>query len=382
MLIENGTVFTGKEFNTDISVRLRNGIVTEVGEGIRAEDGEKRIDLEGDWLLPGFVDVHIHAFRGCDTMRGETEIRKMSRELALKGTGAFCPTTMSAPEETTRSVIDDIRSVMGRPEGNGARILGAHMEAPFLSEKKAGAQVRAYFRDPDWDEFLKMAGDPSAVRLITVAPEKKGSESFIRRAAEAGIHVSVGHTDADAAQVHTAADWGADHVTHTFNAQTPIHHREPGVPGAALTDDRYYCEMICDGMHLHDDIIRLIMKCKGPLRTVAITDSMEAAGMPDGAYSLGGQPVFVKDGAARLEDGTLAGSVLTMQQALFNLIHRYGADPADACAMCTSVPAASIGEYVAGNMVPGSPGILTRWSREWRMKSVITDRAESCQADA
>ena len=382
MLIENGTVFTGKEFNTDISVRLRNGIVTEVGEGIRAEDGEKRIDLEGDWLLPGFVDVHIHAFRGCDTMRGETEIRKMSRELALKGTGAFCPTTMSAPEETTRSVIDDIRSVMGRPEGNGARILGAHMEAPFLSEKKAGAQVRAYFRDPDWDEFLKMAGDPSVVRLITVATEKKGSESFIRRAAEAGIHVSVGHTDADAAQVHTAADWGADHVTHTFNAQTPIHHREPGVPGAALTDDRYYCEMICDGMHLHDDIIRLIMKCKGPLRTVAITDSMEAAGMPDGAYSLGGQPVFVKDGAARLEDGTLAGSVLTMQQALFNLIHRYGADPADACAMCTSVPAASIGEYVAGNMVPGSPGILTRWSREWRMKSVITDRAESCQADA
>ena len=381
MLIENGRVFTGKAFQEGLKVRIRDGIVSDTGETVVPERGEIRLDLEGDYLLPGFVDVHIHAFRGWDTMRGEADIRQMSRALAITGTGAFCPTTMSAPEEETRSVLADIRRVMDRPENNGARILGAHMEAPFLSEKKAGAQMHRYFRDPDWELFLRMAGDPASVRLITVAPEKNGSEAFIRKASAAGIHVSAGHTDADAARIHEAAEWGADHITHTFNAQTPIHHREPGVPGAALTDDRYRCEMICDGKHLHDDIVRLLIRCKGAEGAVAITDAMEAAGMPDGEYKLGGQKVIVKDGAARLEDGTLAGSVLTMPQALYNLIHRYGADPAAACTMCTSTPAESVGEHTAGHMAQGSPGILTRWTADWRLKSVITENGESCQAD-
>ena len=381
MLIENGTVFTGKSFETDLSIRMMNGIVTETGEGLRPEAGEKVIDLEGDYLLPGFVDVHIHAFRGNDTMRGETDIRRMSRELAATGTGAFCPTTMSASVEDTAKVLQDIRKVTEQPERTGARVLGAHMEAPFMNEGKAGAQLKQYFRDPDWDVMLNMAGDPSLVKLITMAPERNGSEAFIRKASSAGIHVSVGHTAATAEQVHLACDWGADHITHTFNAQTPLHHREPGVPGAGLTDDRFYCEMICDGMHLHDDIVRLLIRCKGAARAVAITDAMEAAGMPDGEYQLGGQPVFVKEGSARLADGTLAGSVLLMKDALHNLIHRYGAVPADACAMCTSTPAESIGESVAGHMVPGSPAILTRWSRDWQMISVITDTGESCQAE-
>lgn len=382
MLIVNGTAFTGDSFREGLNVRLRNGIAEEIGENIRPEEGENRIDLEGDYLLPGFVDVHIHAFRGCDTMRGETDIRKMSRELARTGTGAFCPTTMSASAEDTGKVLASIHAVMGRPEGTGARVLGAHMEAPFLSEGKAGAQLSRFFCDPDWNVLLGMAGDPSVIRLITMAPERKGSEAFIRRASAEGIHVSVGHTGATASQVHAAGDWGADHVTHTFNAQTPIHHREPGVPGAALTDDRFFCEMICDGKHLHDDIVKLLIRCKGAGRLVAITDAMEAAGMPDGEYSLGGQSVFVKDGAARLADGTLAGSVLTMRQALYNLIHRYGADPVSACAMCTSTPALSIGEQVAGHMVPESPAIMTRWSRDWEMKSVITEYGESCQQNA
>ena len=241
--------------------------------------------------------------------------------------------------------------------------------------------MKQYFRDPDWQVFTEMAGDPAAVRLITMAPERYGSEEFIKRAADTGNHVSIGHTEAVSAQVHAAADWGADHVTHTFNAQTPIHHREPGVPGAALTDDRYYCEMICDGKHLHDDIVRMIIRCKGAARAVAITDAMEAAGMPDGEYSLGGQLVIVRDGAARLQNGTLAGSVLTMHEALYNLIHRYGADPASACAMCTTTPAESIGEQTAGHMVSGSPGILTRWTSEWQMKSVITESGESCHTE-
>ena len=377
MLIINGTVFNGKTFEKGTAVRIRNGVIAETGKDLAAEAGEEQVDLQGDYLLPGFVDVHIHAYLGSDTMRGEADIRKMSRDLGKAGTAAFCPTTMSASAEDTKRVMADIRKVMAEQE-NGAKVLGAHMEAPFLSEGRAGAQMKEYFRDPDWDALTDMAGDPTAVKLITMAPERNGSEDFIRKASAAGIHVSVGHTDADAAKVHEAAGWGADHVTHTFNAQTPIHHREPGVPGAAMTDDRYYCEMICDGKHLHDDIVKLMIRCKGPEKAVAITDAMEAAGMPDGEYSLGGQKVIVKDGAARLENGTLAGSVLTMPRALHNLIHRYGADPAAACAMCTATPAESIGEYAAGHMVPGSPGILTCWSGDWEMKYVITEAGKSC----
>lgn len=373
MLITNATVFTGETFREDLSVRLQNAQVMETGTALSPAPGEPVLDLEGDFLLPGFVDVHIHAYQGHDVMNGESAIREMSRGLYQIGVAAFCPTTMSASAEDTARVTAAVRAVMASPEKNGARVLGVHMEAPFLSEKKAGAQQTVFFRDPDWEAFLEMAGDPACVRLITVAPEKSGSELFIRQAVSAGIRVSVGHTDATAEQVHLAANWGANHVTHTFNAQTPLHHREPGVPGAALTDDRYYCEIICDGKHLHDDIVRLVIRCKGKAKTVIITDAMEAAGLPEGTYALGGQKVIVRDGAARLENGVLAGSILTMPRALENLIHRYGVPPLDACAMCTATPAASVGKHLAGHITAGSPVPLTRWSRDWRMKGILTD---------
>lgn len=371
MLITHARIFNGSEFITGPEIRIREGIITEADSGLRPVPGEEKVDLAGDYLLPGFVDVHIHAYRGQDTMQGENAVRTMSRELRKLGVAAFCPTTMSASEEDTEAAVSGIREVLLRPEADGARVLGAHMEAPFLQESRAGAQRKEFFRDPDWEAFLRMtAGHPETVRLITLAPERAGSEAFIRKAAAAGVHVSIGHTSADAEQVHRAADWGADHVTHTFNAQTPLHHRQPGVPGAALTDDRLFCEMICDGVHLHRDIVRLIARCKGT-RALAITDAMEAAGMPDGEYTLGGQKVFVSGGEARLADGTLAGSVLTMPRALENLIHLFGLDPALACAMCTSAPAASVGEPLCGRMVPGAPAPVTRWTRDWRLAAVL-----------
>ncbi len=372
MLITNAVCFTGEGFQEGLRVRVENGVITEAEEGLLLREGEEELDLQGDYLLPGFVDVHIHGSFRQDTMLGEEAVRIMSRNLAKQGVGAFCPTTMSASPEDTRSAVHGVRAVMARQEKNGARVLGAHMEAPFLQEERAGAQLKEYFTDPDWDRFVWQAdGHPEAVRLITLAPERTGAEAFVRRATEAGVRVSVGHTSADSETVHRAADWGADHVTHTFNAQTPIHHRKPGVPGAALTDDRYYCEMICDGIHLHPDVIRLIVRCKGPKRAVAITDALEAAGMGDGEYTLGGQTVYVKNGEARLEDGTLAGSVLTMKNTLMNLIHRFGIPPETACAVCTVTPAESIGEPLAGRIAAGAPGILTRWTPDWDFVSVI-----------
>ena len=383
MLIVNAAAFDGETFRKGLHVRLENGGIAETGEFLAPGEGEEVLDLCGDFLLPGFVDVHIHAFRGHDTMAGEDAVRAMSRDLAALGVAAFCPTTMSASPEETQLALEGIRKVMERPEPAGAQVLGAHMEAPFLREERAGAQRKEFFRDPSWEDFLEMTGGrPEIVRLITLAPERAGSEAFIRKAAEAGIHVSVGHTSADAETVHAAADWGADHVTHTFNAQTPLHHRKPGVPGAALTDDRYFCEMICDGIHLHRDAVRLIARCKGPERAVAVTDAMEAAGMPDGTYALGGQKVLVRAGEARLEDGTLAGSVLTMPQALRNLIHVFGIPPEEACAMVTLTPALSVGEQLAGRILPGASGILTRWSRDWQPAGIIRQEKSGANPQA
>ena len=377
MLIRNAAVYNGNEFVRVLDVRVRDGKIAETGTGLRPEPGERAADLEGDFLLPGFVDVHIHAFCGHDTMQGEAAVRAMSRELLRLGVAAFCPTTMSADPEETLRAVRGIRAVMDRPEPAGAWVLGAHMEAPFLQESKAGAQRKEYFTDPSMETLEKLTGgDTAAVRLITVAPERNGSEAFIRQASAAGIHVSVGHTAATAEQTHLAADWGADHVTHTFNAQTPLHHRAPGVPGAALTDGRLYCEMICDGIHLHRDAVRLLARCKGPERAVAVTDAMEAAGLPDGEYALGGQKVTVRNGEARLADGTLAGSVLTMPGALENLIRLFGIRPEKACAMCTCTPADSVGEALAGRIIPGAPAVLTRWSRDWQMTGVLTETAE------
>ncbi|MBR6029351.1 MAG: N-acetylglucosamine-6-phosphate deacetylase [Clostridia bacterium] len=374
MLIQAAKCFTGETFEEVLRVRLENGRVTGVGRELTAQPGERIKELKDGWLLPGLVDVHIHAFMGMDTMQGEEAVRHMSACLFEQGVAAFCPTTMSASEADTLRAVEGIRAVMAKPQKRGAEVLGAHMEAPFLNEEKAGAQRKEFFADPDWAAFERMTGGhPEAVKLITMAPERAGSEAFIRRARAAGVRVSIGHTAADAETVHLAADWGADHVTHTFNAMTSLSHRMPGVPGAALTDDRLYCEMICDGVHLHRDTVRLIARSKGSKKAVAITDAMEAAGLSDGVYALGGQRVNVRGAEARLDDGTLAGSVLTLRRALENLIHLFDIGPADACRMCTSTPAASVGDSRCGRLTPGSPAPLTWWTEDWRFGGIIAE---------
>ena len=372
MLLRNAVLPMGNEFVAGMCVRLENGCIAEIGKDLAAIAGETVVDFGGDYLLPGFVDVHTHAYMGRDTMQGEEAVRHMSRGLYDVGVAAFLPTTMSAFVEETRAAVAGVRAVMQQPEARGARVLGAHMEAPFLNAAKCGAQRPECLCDPSWEAFLDMVdGDPAAVKIMTMAPELPGAEAFIRQATEAGVNISLGHTAASAENAHSAASWGANHVTHTFNAQPALHHREPGLTGATLVDDRLYAEFISDGVHLHDDIVKLICRAKGAQRAVAITDAMEAAGMPDGEYALGGQPVIVKDGQARLKNGTLAGSVLTMKQALYNLIHRFGIAPVDAVRMCTATPAEGIGENVYGHMVVGSPVPLTRWSKDWQFISIV-----------
>lgn len=370
MLVKNAKAFLNGAFHSGTDLLIQDGRLAAIGDGLTAP-GEEVLDLGGDLLLPGFVDVHIHAFMGQDTMNGEEAVRHMSRELKKVGVAAFLPTTMSASPEDTQAALAGIQAVMNRPESDGATVLGAHMEAPFLDEAKAGAQLKQYFVLPSEENWRRYVGSyEGIVRMITMAPEKTGALDFIRRLTDAGITVSVGHTSATAEITHAAADHGATHITHTFNAQTPLNHRAPGVPGAALTDDRLLCEIISDGIHLHPDIVRLVMRVKGACGLVAITDAMEAAGMPDGQYQLGGQDVFVKDGAARLKDGTLAGSTLTMVRALQNLI-RFGAAPEDAVRMTTRTPAQSIRNDEYGKIDLGAPAILARFTPSFEFVGTV-----------
>ena len=371
MLIRNANAFLNGRFVSGTDVRTENGRVAEIASGLMPRVGEEITEAAGDWLLPGFVDVHIHATSGYDAMRGEEDIRAMARALKKQGVSAFLPTTMSASPEDTAASLAAVRRIMDDPRQDEALVLGAHMEAPFLSPNAAGAQKKEYFIEPSMDYLKQVTGGKlSTVRMITMAPELPGSEAFIPAARQAGIIVSLGHTRATCEQVHQAGDWGANHITHTFNAQTPLQHRAPGVPGASLTDDRFYNEIICDGIHLHPDILRLVVRCKGLEKAVMITDSMEAAGLPDGTYALGGQPVIVRGAEARLEDGTLAGSVLTMPRALRNMLS-FGLKPEVVVPMCTSTPAASVCEDRAGRLAVGAPSPLTLWSRDWSDMRVL-----------
>lgn len=372
MLIINACAYLNGTWEQPVCVRTGDGRVQEVSAQLQPLSGEEVLDLGGDYLLPGYVDVHIHGYKAHDTMEGEASIRAMSRDLYRQGVAAFLPTTMSDSPANTLRAVEGTRAVMARPEACGAKVLGMHMEAPFLNRQKAGAQRKRYFCDPSMERMLAMTGGRlDGVRMITLAPERKGAESFIRAMQEAGVAVSLGHTEATAELTHQAAGWGATHITHTFNAQTPLSHRAPGMPGAALTDDRYYCQFIADGVHLHRDTVRLIARAKGAEKAVAITDAMEAAGVPEGRYALGGYRVEVKNGEARLMNGTLAGSVLTMGKALGNLIHQFGIAPADAVRMCTLTPAESIGEPLAGRIVPGAPLPLNRWSKGWQPAGIV-----------
>lgn len=340
MLVKNGLAFVRGAFEA-ADIRMEDGRITEVGR-LEAAAGEEVRDAQGLYVLPGFVDIHIHAFGGADCMRGEDHVRRMSTGLLETGVAAFVPTTMSAYPQQTYEALSGIQAVMDKPETRGAAVLGAHMEAPFLALRFKGAQLGECLQAPSMAAYDEMVRGLNCVRMMTLAPEIPGALEVIAALKKRGVVTCAAHTEAKAADIHAAADVGLTQITHLFNAQTPLHHREPGVPGAGLADDRLIVQVIADGIHLHPDVLRLAAKCKGAEGMALISDSMEAAGLPDGQYDLGGQAVYVKDGAARLENGVLAGSTLLMHQAVKNMITLAKMPPEVVIPMATSTPADSV----------------------------------------
>ncbi|NLP47108.1 MAG: N-acetylglucosamine-6-phosphate deacetylase [Epulopiscium sp.] len=282
-------------------------------------DDIEKIDVKGAYISPGFIDIHIHGYGGYDVMDGEIEkLKDISQAIAANGVTSFLATTMTMDIPEIRKALEVVREV--KKEGTvGAEVLGAHMEGPFINPVFKGAQNEKYIISPDI-ELVKEFQD--VVRLITLAPEVEGAKEFIKEVKDTtDIVLSMGHTDATFEEALEGIEAGISHATHLFNAMTGLLHRKPGVVGAALSTD-VTCELIADTIHIHPGLYSFLLKTKGLDKIVLITDCMSAGGMEEGKYELGGQPVFVKDGQARLEDGTLAGSVLKLNQGLYNM-HTY-----------------------------------------------------------
>ncbi len=276
------------------------------------------ISAAGCYVAPGLVDVHIHGYLNEDASDGSAEgIRKMAEGVMKNGVTTFLPTTMTVSMAEIEAALNVVRSLQEESRSwNGAYLAGVNSEGPFINASKKGAQAAEHIKAPDADWII---ANSDIIKLCTIAPETEGGYEAIRKIREnSDVHVSVGHTDATFEEAMRAFDCGATQVTHLFNAQTPLHHRKPGVVGAGLASDAY-TELIADTFHVHPGLFSLVAKCKGD-KLVLITDCTRAGGMPDGEYSLGGQKTFVKGIQCLLEDGTIAGSVLKLNDAVKNVL--------------------------------------------------------------
>lgn len=297
------------------------------------------IDAKGNYVSPGFIDIHIHGSGGYDTMDDEIEaIKSISKVIAQNGVTAFLPTTMTMDREKIYNALSNIKHCM-KLNLQGAKILGAHVEGPFISEKYKGAQKEDYIIEPEY-KFIEKFKD--VIKIITLATEKDKDFSFIKQIKqETNISLSIGHSNATYEEAMEAINMGVDSATHMFNAMTPFNHRKPGVVGAIFNSDTY-CELIADTIHVHPSIFQTLVKIKGIDKLILITDSMRAGCLKDGISELGGQKVIVKNNSARLEDGTLAGSILRLNKAVKNFMDYTDINIYDAVNMASLNPAKNL----------------------------------------
>lgn len=371
MIIKNGLVFTDDFEFAKADVLVEDGkIKAVVPAGEMQGDGEV-VDAKGGYVVPGFVDVHIHGAAGADFCDGKSEdIETVSKYEGSVGVTSFCGTTMAFSEEILSGIFDAAQSVFANQPKGGARLIGINMEGPFFNKAKKGAQAEKYIINPDIEMFkrlYKRSGEN--ILLCDIAPELEGSVDFIKEASKMTT-VSIAHTCADYDEAKAAFAAGANHVTHLFNAMPAFTHRAPGVVGAAH-DFADYVELICDGIHIHPSVIRSVFDMFGEDRVCLISDSMRAAGMPNGVYSLGGQTVYMTDGKATLEDGTIAGSATCLPEC-FRRAVKFGVPLEMALRAATANPAMSVGKYdEIGSITPGKRADIVVLDKDLQPTDII-----------
>lgn len=326
IVLADRVVYTGLE--------IENGVIIHIGD---VKDG---LDLSDYYVVPGFIDQHIHGSDNSDAMDGSQEaLDRMAKSLLKEGTTSFLPTTMTGAFEQVDQALSAIKNYR---QGAGANVLGAHLEGPFINKTRVGAQPIEFVQAPSVEAFKRFK-DHDVIKLITLAPEVDGADDLIQYCKDNNVVVSIGHTSAKFREVKHALEIGANQFTHAYNAMTPLHHRDIGVVGAMYLLDGLRAELICDGIHSSKEAVELLYKNKGRDGIILITDSMRAKYLKDGLSELGGQEVFVKEGKATLKDGTIAGSILRMNVGVRNMMDYCNIPIYDAVYMASSVPAINLG---------------------------------------
>ena len=368
-LISHGTIITPFQLLEDRAIIIEKGKIidiTDKKENITVPIEAEVIEARDKFVVPGFIDIHVHGGGGSDVMDGEYEaIKQIAITHSRFGTTAFLPTTMTMSKNKIIKSLKSIYETMLKGTG-AAEILGIHLEGPYINPEKKGAQKEEDIKKVSIDGFLEFnKASGNSIRLVTIAPEMLGAIDFIHWLHKQGIIVSVGHSNATYKQVQEGIQAGLSHVTHIFNAMRGLHHREPGVVGAALSSPKLAVEIIADGIHLHPVVIKILIQTKESEKIVLITDAMRATGMSEGIYDLAGQEVAVAKGQARLKDGTLAGSVLTMDKAVRNLVSNVGVSLMEAVQMATFNPAKCLGvEDRKGSLEPGKDADIVILNRK------------------
>lgn len=349
MLYKNGYIFVDGQFRHG-SFWVEDGKFAQIMDGVPGEEG---VDLAGAYVIPGLIDVHNHGNSGADFSDGDYEgLVSMARYLGQNGITSFAPASMTLPYEVLEKAFATAAKLREeKPEGC-SRIMGIQMEGPFFSEKKKGAQNGAYLKNPDFAAFKKLFdGCGGLVTIADLAPELPGSVEFTQEASKI-CTVSVAHTDASYEDAKAAFDAGATHLTHLFNAMPSIHHRKPGVIGAASENENVQAELICDGLHVHPSSVRMAFRLF-PGRICLVSDALRCCGMPDGEYELGGQQIFLRGAIAKLEDGTIAGAATNLYQGMLNAV-AFGISKEEAILSATLHPAKALGcEEEVGSIAPG-----------------------------
>lgn len=347
IVIKNGILITPFKKIEEGFLIIKAGRIAEVGIGQPRQitQAAEEIDARGLYVLPGFIDLHIHGGGGHDVMESSfSALNQISKVLVKEGVTSFLPTTMTTSHEKLLAVTESVRKAMERGT-EGAEILGVHLEGPYLNPKRAGGQPKEFMRRHSIEEVKQyIYASGGKVKILSLAPEMEGALDLIRFLDREGIVAAIGHSDASYEETLTAAQAGLRHATHTFNAMREFHHREPGAVGAVLALDSITAEMIADGVHVHPASIKILIKCKGYKRIVVISDAIMGMGAPDGEYQLGGRTIIVQKGVSRFKDGGIAGSAMSVGNGVKNLIRWLDLELPQIIQMATFNPARAIGE--------------------------------------
>lgn len=369
MIIKGANVVTGDFRLHKADLQYKGGVITAIGQ----ISGDEEYDASGMFLIPGFVDTHVHGAAGSEFAAADGDFKSAQEYEAAHGVTSILPTVRCMPRGELLAAERNISRQM-RADSHGSKLLGINLEAPFVNPVRRGGMVMENILAPDM-QFAKeiLEAGEGNLKIITIAPELDGADGIMEFFASNGVKVSMGHSNATYAEAEQGAEHGATRVTHLFNAMAPYHHREPGLIGFSLLDKRITCEMICDMVHLSEPTIKLIYRMKGAERISLVSDTGVFAGMPDGDYYILGKHRIVKDGECHLEDGTIAGSCMPVYYGVRNLL-RMGIPMPDVCKMASYTPAKAVGMADRiGSLEPGKAADMVLLDRDYNIHAVFID---------